>query len=254
MNAASIAGFGPPPDDELEHHAGTDSPLPGDEPQDLIDPDDPRLTTEIQDVNVNANAYAVPVPIPDGKYRVRLKLEKQKVGTEEKDFIPKPHEKNGPYYACSISATVIAPDKPMFDGAVIYDPWVSTFRQKGGGTKIQTILMLLTNPLGKPYITDGTKMNQRGWIDTFIKALAGEPELVAETIWEWNCQKCAEEAKAKKESRPNSVKGMYKFPPSKTVRGQFDPELKCEVNKAHGYSRARPRISQLLPLSSLPKS
>src|SRR5579859_7226573 len=122
---------------------------------------------------------------------------------------------------------------------------------RDGSTKVATILGKLKRPDGTPWATAGTKLTGKGWIDLFVKALAGEPEVGIETQWEWSCQECGKLAKDKGEKYPRSINGMHKFPPSRKVRGEFDPEMKCAVNPAHGYSRARVRIASVLSLAEI---
>src|SRR5580693_6973753 len=48
------------------------SAAPGDQSA-AIDPNDPRLTSEVLTINPDADAYAVLPPLPDGKWRAKAK-------------------------------------------------------------------------------------------------------------------------------------------------------------------------------------
>jgi len=254
----AAAGFGTPqyeePEDSKTGPNGAASP--DEAPQELLDPNDPALTSELLDVNLEGDAYAVPVPPPDRKWRARLKIVKQKIkdasGQEhELDYVAGYYGKEKQKcYASSIEATLIDPSG-KFDGLHAYDQWVATFMNRDGSTKVQSILGKLRKPDGTLWAPPGTKLTAQGWMNLFVKALAGEPECGIETQWEWSCQDCGKQAKDKGERRPRSIVGMHKFPPSRKVRGEFDPEMKCQVNPAHGYGRARVRIASVLSLTDL---
>ena len=218
-------------------------------PQEVIDPNDPRLTSEILEANLEADAYSFPPPPPDGKYRAKLKLVQQENSNKEKvDFISAIWGKNKQaVLVAQIEASIIDANG-KYDGIKVYDRNVSTFLSRDGATKISTILARLRQPSGEPWVKPGQRLTSRAFMDIFIKALAGEPEIGMETQWEWNCQKCGEEAKASKQSYPRPITGMHKFP---QVQGKYSPELLCQVNKGHGYSRARATIARFLHLSEL---
>lgn len=240
------------------------------QPQELLDLNDPRLTSEALDVNTEGDAYAQPAPPPDGKYRAKLKLEKQKVkdatGAEnEVDYIAKMYGSKQPQACLStvISAHIVDPSG-KYDGIQVWDRWVSTFVGRDGSTKIATILARLKQPNGAPYIEQrpgtapdaivkaGRKLSPKEWVELLVKALAGEPEVGIETQWEWSCQKCGEVADSKHEKRPRSITGMNKFPMSKDrTHSTHDPEMQCAVDRAHGFSRARLSIARFMSLAEL---
>lgn len=228
-----------------------------DSPQDVIDPNDPRLTSEALDVNVDGDAYAFPPPPPDGKYRAKLKLSPLDDGKGGKvDYAAKSHHTQGLYLAGAVEARIIDPSG-KYDNIPVFDRWVGTFLGRDGSTKVSTILKLLKRPDGTPWIKPGQKLSHSDWMKTFVAALAGEPEIGIETQWEWSCQVCGEEAKAKGEKYPRSITGMQKFPPdaaaSKPNAPVYQSEMKCAVNPAHGFSRAQVRIARFLPLESVKK-
>lgn len=227
-----------------------------DAPQEILDPNDPALVSEAIDVNTEGDAYASPAPPPDGKYRAKLKLEgvKDEQGNVH-PYLAKTHA-NGPYFATAISAQIMD-SSGKYDGVNVFDSWVGTFLNKDRSTKVSTILSKLKQPNGQPWIPRGVKLNQRDWMELFVKALAGEPEVTIETAWTFSCTACGEEAKEKakreggKAKYPKEVEGMNKFPAetdaTKRKQGQlFQPEMKCQVNPAHGYSRARVKMVRVL--------
>jgi hypothetical protein len=220
--------------------------------QDALDINDPRFTSEDLNVNTDADAYAQPAPPPDGKYRAKLTLEKVKDDKgQEHDFMPMLSKKTPvqAYLATALKATIIDPSG-KYDGIPVYDRWVGTFMSRDGSTKIATILSRLRRPDGTAWIDKARKYNHKEWMDLFIKALAGEPEIGLETQWEWSCTECGKEAKKNGTAYPKSIVGMQKFPYNASTR-EHTPELKCQVNPAHGYSRAYPSIGRFLSLSEL---
>jgi hypothetical protein len=233
---------------------------PSDAPQDLIDENDPRLVSESLDVNVEGDAYAQPAPPPDGKYRAKLKLEGVKVegSSEAKPYTSGQTSRAPiiPYFKTGISCSIIDPSG-RFDGIVVYPQFggVNTNRRRDNTTQVTTILNRTKKPDGTPWAPTGLKMTQKEWIELFVRALAGEPEIGIETAWEASCQKCAEELKPQNKY-PVRVLGMHHFPQerdnAKLKAGyMFTPEIKCAVNAAHGYGRARAVVVRFLHLHEL---
>lgn len=235
-------------------------PVPGNEVQELIDENDPRLVSEALDANLDADAYAQPAPPPDGKYRAKIKLEGVKQeGTDEKKPYGTGSNKTTkvPYFKTQVSLSIIDPSG-KYDGIVVYPAFgggVNTDRRRDGSTQVTTLLMRLKKPDGTPWATSGTKMDQKSWIQLLVQALAGEPEVGIETMWEGSCMKCGEELKPQGKYAVR-VQGMHHFPPeqdaAKRKAGQlFSPEHKCGVNAAHGYFKARAIVSRFLHLHEL---
>lgn len=225
-----------------------------DVPQETFDINDPAFTSEALDVNVDANAYEQPTPPPDRKWRAKLKLLKQTDDRkQEVDYVAAKWGQDKPQMVLVANVQAIISDPSgKYDGLSAFDRTVSTFLMRSGGTKVQTFLAALRKPDGTPYVTKDTpKMVARQWMDLLTKALAGEPEVGIESQWEWSCAACADEARKSSARRPRGVVGMHHFPPSPKVRGEYDPEMKCAVNPAHGYSRARVQIANVFPLAQL---
>ena len=239
-------------------HAGA---APADVPQEIIDENDPRLISESLDTNLEADAYAQPAPPIDGKYRAKLKLEgvKQEGTTDVKPYTVGQTSKPPiiPYYKTNISCSIIDPSG-KYDGITVYPQFgggANTNRRRDGSTQVSTILARIKRPDGQPWAQSGVKMTPREWIELFVKALAGEPEIGIETQWEASCQKCGEELKAQGKYSTRTT-GMHHFPaekdPAKLKAGQRNtPEILCAVNAAHGYSRARAIVVRFLHLHEL---
>lgn len=231
-------------------------------PQELIDENDPRLISEPLDVNVDADAYAQPAPPPDGKYRAKLKLEgvKQEGTSEKKSYAPKNFGKPPvPAYATSISCQLIDANG-KYDGIVLYPAFgggVSTAVRRDNSSQVGTILARIKKPDGSAWAPAGVKMNPKEWMELLVKALATEPEIGVETSWEASCRECGEVEKAKGSGKfAARTTGMHHFPPetdaAKRKAGLTNsPEIKCAVNPAHGYSKARAIVTRFLHLHEL---
>lgn len=232
------------------------SQVPSTEPQEMLDPNDPRLISESIEMNLDADAYAQPVPPPDGKYRAKLKLagpknDKGEVQDYKTAMWGKPGNKL-PIYVTGVVAEIIDPNG-KFDGIKIFDFNVATFRNREGASKVGTIVAMLRKPDGSPWVTaaESKSMNQKDWIDRLVKALAGEPEVKVETQWEWSCEGCGKEAKEKETPYPKAIVGMQRFPTVLREGKQvYDPEMKCAVNPAHGYTRCRVTMARVMSVDS----
>lgn len=250
-------GFGEPTYDE----AGTAAAQNGqaEAPQELIDPNDPQLTSEAVDVNLEGDAYAVPAPPPDGAYRVRVKLLQKDDGRGGKvDYAPAKWGKDQRLVLTSgIEAHIVDPSG-KYDGIALYDRTVSTFIGRDGSHKVSTILARLKRPDGRPWVAKGERLTQTEWMQRFVQAMAGEPEMGVATQWGWSCQACGEAADKKGERRPREILGMAKFPvdakASKPGAPVYVPEMRCQANPAHGFARAQARIASFLGLDELAKA
>src|SRR5258708_5117176 len=108
-----------PREGESPVNGGTQqSALPSEAPQDLIDPNDPRLTSEELNVNVGADAYAQPAPPPDARYRAKLKhLRPKDDRQQEVDYLAKKWGTKVPQlvYVTGLEASIIDPSG-KYDG------------------------------------------------------------------------------------------------------------------------------------------
>lgn len=230
--------------------------FPSDAPQDILDPNDPALVSEDISMDTEKDAYAQPAPPPDGKYRAKLKLAKKKDAKgQEVDYVPAlwgQGSRAQKVWVMGIEMSIQDPEG-KHDGIRVYDFNVSTFVGRDQSSKVATILGILRQPDGKPWVPPGTRGPAKWWVDTLIKALAGEPEVTLETQWEWSCEGCGKEAKESGKPYPRAITGMNKFPVDQEASKKggkvvYQCERKCEINPAHGYTRARVTVSRILPL------
>lgn len=235
-------------------------PVVSDAPQDVIDENDPRLISEPLDINLDADAYAQPAPPPDAKYKAKLKLEgvKQDGTSEKKQYASKNFGKPPvPAFTTSISCQLIDASG-KYDGIILYPAFgggASTAPRRDGSSQVATILTRIKKPDGTAWAPAGVKLNQKEWMDLFVRVMATEPEIGVETAWEASCMKCAEELKPQGKYAARTT-GMHHFPPendpAKRKLGLSNqPEIKCSVNPNHGYSKARAIVTRFLHLHEL---
>jgi hypothetical protein len=228
----------------------------------FIDPNDPMFTSESLEGS-EKDAYARPAPPPEGHpYRVKLKLAPvEDPATKTKhDYIGKKDKNGNGYLVAQFVANIVDTSGP-YDGITVFDQFgADTRKNRDGSTKVMSILTALRTPAGEKYFVKGEPHNAKEWMDIFVKALSGEPEVGIDLNWTWSCAGCGKEAKearqAGKDAKyPYETVGMNKFPQVRGADGKlvYSPEMQCQVNKAHGFSRARIRIARFIPLSDLPK-
>ena len=99
----------PPAEAATSHDAGTPS----------IDPNDPRLTSEVLTINPDADAYAVLPPLPDGKWRAKAKqvdIKDDKGQQQRYAVFSRAKMENGkPFFATNVEFGVID-HSGAFDG------------------------------------------------------------------------------------------------------------------------------------------
>ena len=220
----------------------TTQPVNGQAQGETIDPNDPRLTSELLSENPQGDAYAVPPPLPDGKWRAKLKqvdIQDDKGQPQRYAAFSRAKMANGqPFLATNVEFTVLE-SSGKFDGTKLTEYWVKTLvEQRSGTSQIATLLVKLGQPVAPA--SSANRMEQ------FLKVLASEPELVIETAWEAACQSCQEAAKKKGERAPRAfLTGMHRFPQTRTGP---DPVVKCP--KCAGQVRAQARIVNFYPLNT----
>ena len=213
-----------------------------------LDLNDPRLASEDLTIDPQGDAYKSMPTLPDGKWRAKFKqvdVKDGKGGTTK--FKPYLDKRSGALYlATAVEATVLAPDKPLYDDLKVTDYFVSTRLNKDNSMAVGTILYKLGAPLP-------TKVNHKQAMQALIDKLAGEPEGGIETVWEASCETCQKQAEAQGQKAPRSIQGMHRFPQIKGPNGTtvHDPHLNCQVNPSHGPMVARPRIKRYLSLDEL---
>jgi hypothetical protein len=222
-----------------------DSPATSGDATQLIDPNDPRLTSEVLTINPDADAYAILPPLPDGKWRAKAKqvdIRDDKGQQQRYAVFSRAKMANGaPFLATNVEFSVID-HSGEFDGVKLTEYWVKTLVDARKGTSQAATL---TAKLGGKPLASGT---QKQMMDLLLSTLAAEPELVIETAWSAECQHCQEAAKKKGDRAPRPfLQGMHRFPSTKTP-GVHDPMAKCPTQGCGSLVRAQPRIVGIFSL------
>jgi hypothetical protein len=232
----------------------------------LIDLDDPLLVSESLTAK-EGDAFADPPPPPDAIYRCKLSLRgvsakdigsdvaPYSAGNELAAWVPeravdkKTGAVLGAFAKTIINVQIFDPKHPQYEGIYLQVPfkWTDTRENRQGLSRVMTILMLLKQPSGQPWVVKGQRYGHRALMELFVKALAGEPEVLVRSEWSWNCDVCSQEGK-KTGVYAKSVEGMHKFPQPKI--GVYSPEMVCQVNKGHGYSKARATAAQYFAVTA----
>lgn len=211
------------------------SPANG-EPQQLVDPNDPRLTSEVLTIDETADAYAVLPPLPDGKWRAKAKqvdIKDDKGQQQRYAVFSRAKMANGtPFFATNIEYSIID-HSGEFDGVKLTDYWVKTLvDQRKGTSQAATMILKLGGKLP-------ASPTQKAIMDTLLQVLASEPELILETAWSAECQTCQEAAKKKGDKAPRPfLSGMHRFASTKTP-GVHDPMSQCPVCRSQVRAQAR---------------
>lgn len=252
------------PNGAFSNGSGTIAPPP-DVPQAVIDPNDPRLLSEEQNLDPKGDAYAVaPLP-PEGRYKAKLKL----IGVDDdKKYqghnfqLTATKKDNLPYFSTGIGATIIDPSG-TYDGITVYPEFggeVGTLvAGKMTASKVSSIVGKLGNgPNGQPWYPTG-RMTQLAWMVYFVeKVLPSEPGIGIEIQWQASCPACGTAVKEAKNagqaaSYAPTIKGMMSFPPErdpeKIKKGQRNsPNLNCQK---HGTYRGRAVLVGFLGLDEV---
>lgn len=223
---------------------GEPSPAAAGEATPAIDPNDPRLTSEVLTIDPTADAYAILPPLPDGKWRAKAKQVdiKDDKGQLQRYAVFSRAKMDGgkPFFATNVEFSVID-HSGSFDGAKVTEYWVKTLVDARKGTSQAATLTAKLG--GKPPATGSQKV----YIDALLATLAAEPEVVIETAWSAECQQCQESAKKRGDRAPRPfLQGMHRFPATKTP-GVHDPMAKCGT--CNSMVRAQPRIVGLWSLT-----
>lgn len=241
----------------------TAAPIP-----EIPDINDPSLVSETLTIR-EGDAFAEPAPPPDRRYRVKLTLrgvgkedfdnrpiDQFSGGAEKAPWVPETqYDKNkvkiGVYAKTIMDVQIHDPAYPQYEGLFLQVPfkWMDTrTSQRTGTSKVATLLTLLRRPDGTPWLKVGEQVQQVELIQRFVKALAGEPELLCQSEWSWSCQLCGEAAKKSGGRYPNPIEGMNKFNPMPGQPGVYNHELRCQAVPAHGFSKARAMAVQYFAL------
>jgi hypothetical protein len=228
----------------INSEAPADAQTSPGEPQQVIDPNDPRLTSETLTINPDADAYAILPPLPDGKWRAKAKqvdIKDDKGQLQRYAVFSRAKMENGkPFFATNVEFGVID-HAWSFDGVKLTEYWVKTLVDARKGTSQAATL------IGKLGGKAPASATQKQMIDLLLTTLAAEPELVIETAWSAECQSCQETAKKKGDRAPRPfLAGMHRFPSTRTP-GVHDPVVPCTTCKSQ--VRAQPRIVGLYSLA-----
>lgn len=202
----------------------------------LVDPNDPRLTSEVLTMNPDADAYAVLPPLPDGKWRAKAKqvdIKDDKGQLQRYAVFSRAKMANGaPFFATNVEYSIID-HSGEFDGVKLTEYWVKTLVDQRKGTSQANTLI---GKLGGKALASG---NQKQVMDALLQVLASEPELILETAWSAECQHCQETSKKKGEKAPRPfLQGMHRFPATRTP-GVYDPIVTCPTCKSQVRAQAR---------------
>lgn len=217
--------------------AATEQPVNGiDQSQNVIDPNDPRLTSEVLTMNPDADAYAVLPPLPDGKWRAKAKqvdIKDDKGQLQRYAVFSRAKMAGGaPFFATNVEYSIID-HSGEFDGVKLTEYWIKTLLDQRKGTSQANTLI---SKLGGKALASA---NQKQVIDALLTTLAAEPELILETAWSAECQNCQETAKKKGEKAPRPfLQGMHRFPSTRTP-GVHDPIVPCPVCRSQVRAQAR---------------
>ncbi len=211
------------------------TPAPGEQPT-LVDPNDPRLTSEVLTSNVDADAYAVAPTLPAGKWRAKAKQTdiKDAKGQMQR-FIAESRagiENGTPFFATNIELSIID-HTGEFDGVKLTEYWVKTVTDgRKGISQAET----MTKKLGGTIRSSSTQAER---MKVLLEQLAKEPELIVEVDWQAECMACQDAAKKKHERVPGPfLQGMHRFPNGKGP-GEKDPQTSCPVCKSPVRAQAR---------------
>jgi len=204
-----------------------------------IDPNDPRLVSEVLDDRLDADAYAVPPPPPDGRWKAKLKLAKIKGDDGQlHDFIMTSRQgidDGKPFYAVNVEASLID-FGGHHDGVKLTEYWVKSNIDGRKGTSQMTTLAAKA---GSP---PPARATQKDRLDNMLKTLAREPEVIVETYWEARCQTCETNAEKKGDRKPGAfLRGEARFP-MKTGTTAHDANVSCPTCRSG--CRAQVRVAQ----------
>lgn len=211
------------------------SPSNGEQHQ-LIDPNDPRLTSEVLTLNPDADAYAPMPTLPDGKWRAKAKqvdIKDDKGQLQRYAVFSRAKMANGaPFFATNIEYSIID-HSGDFDGVKLTEYWVKTLVDTRKGTSQAATMIQKLGGKVPPAAT------QKAVMEALLAVLATEPELILETAWSAECQTCQESAKKKGEKQPRPFQqGMHRFPSTRTP-GVHDPVVGCPTCKSQVKAQAR---------------
>lgn len=207
----------------------------------ILNLDDPNLLMADMDTNADVDPYAAPPPLPDGRWQVKVKqLDVKDSQGQPARFAVKQGKDGGVYAYTALECTVVDPSG-KFDGIKLHDYFLSTRPQRNGGIPIVRMLTCLKVQLP-------AKVQAKLLMDELMKALAAEPLVEVDTVWEGGLDQADQERFRASGEREPRVLGQHRFP--QTAKGEAIPEMDVETKLGKVHLRARPRINGYFPLGS----
>ena len=206
----------------------------------VVDLNDPNLLSGEMELNSDVDPYAAPPPIPDGRYRVKAKQidVKGPDGQPARYTVKLGKDGRPPYAYTALELSIIDPAGKL-DGLKVFDRFVSTLVARNGGVPIAHILKCLGHKLP-------AKSSAKELLDLFFKALAGEPELEVETVWEGGLDEADRERFEKAQLKQPRVLGQQRFP--KNSKGDSVPDVVVETALGKVNLHAQIRVNGYYPL------
>lgn len=209
----------------------------------VIDLNDPNLLSAELDINSDIDPYAAPPPVPDARYRVKLKqIDVKGPDGQPARYTVKLGKDGKPPYAYTALEMTIQDPAGKYDGLKVYDRFVSTMVARNGGIPLVHILKCLS-------VTVAAKSTAKQILDAFFKAVAGEPELEVETVWEGGLDEADRERFDQARVKQPRVLGQHRFP-QKQVNGKLEsvPDLKVATALGEVNVHAQVRVNGYYPL------
>lgn len=235
--STSVTDFSTPIYDETTSSAA--DPSLADVNASEVDLNDPALLSGEIDTNPDVDAYAAPPPIPDGIYRVKIKQIDVKNAKGEPARYAVKRAKNGSVYAYTALEATIQDPGGKFDGLHVYDRFLSTMTQRNGGVPLVRVLTVLGHKVP-------AKTSAQALLDMFFKAVAGEPELEIETVWEGNLDQDQRDRFETANVKQPRVLGQHRFP--QAADGSHVPDITVDTTLGKVNLHAQTRINGYFPI------
>lgn len=182
------------------------------------------LQMEEIDINPEGDAFSSPPPAPEGIYMSQLSK------GEGKSWQQGTSKKGQKYLAIAVAAKLVLGENVKYDGALVFDNFVSTMVMDNSGTcRIAGILKAAGQPV------QPGKQNAADLARQFDAFLSGDPSIKIQTKWEGYCKTCEKTV----------LKSMLKFPPNPA--GGHKGEANCP--KCGDTVTAKAVIEKYLPVS-----
>lgn len=202
----------------------------------VLDLNDPSLLMAEQDANQDQDPYAAPPPLPDGRWLVRIKQRDVKGNDGNPAKYKVATGKDGKVYAfTALDAEVVDPSG-KYDRVKLSDYFVSTRPDpyRNGAVPMAWIL-------GRLGVRLPEKINAKILLDEFFKALAAEPQIEVDTVWEGSPDQDGQDRLDQAGERFRPVLGQHRFP--QDAKGNRIPDMDVDTKVGKIHLRARPRIN-----------